>query len=266
MSDRNIFEHPWVLARLNEVLYGFPIDTVRELLTSHQATAIPGMSPADRGIVNLRGKICRLIDTRLLFGQTSLLAETRQTIQMFQDRETDHRNWMQELEKSVAEKRDFKGQLDPHRCAFGIWYDRFTTDNAFLNRVLKQFDEPHRKIHAIGHQVNQLIAAGSYSQADAVIAGTRSTHLNRLFELFEEARQTIIDSQREVMIVLEINGKSASFTVDSAESVEYLDPVEVNTDDWGHTAADVQFITSTARRRGSEDLVLLLNPESLLIS
>lgn len=183
---------------------------------------------------------------------------------MLHAREEDHRKWMLELQNCVAEKRDFKGQLDPHRCAFGIWYDSFTTDNAFLSRILKQFDEPHQKIHAIGQQVNQLIAAGDFASAGDVIAKARATHLSRLFELFEEARQTIIDYQREVMIVLEINGKSAAFTVDSAESVEYLDPVEVNTGDWGPTASDGQYIVSAARRRGTDDLVLLLNPEALL--
>lgn len=40
---------------------------------------------------------------------------------MLAERETDHVNWINELERSVQEKRKFTLTTDPYKCAFGKW-------------------------------------------------------------------------------------------------------------------------------------------------
>jgi len=53
-----------------------------------------------------------------------------------------------ELEASWREQRPFKMARDPHACRFGLWYDRYQTDNNLLKMTLKKMDEPHQIIHA----------------------------------------------------------------------------------------------------------------------
>jgi hypothetical protein len=48
------------------------------------------------------------------------------------DREQDHRNWLAELEACVREHRPFGMARDPHQCKFGLWYDRYKTEDRRL--------------------------------------------------------------------------------------------------------------------------------------
>lgn len=67
MNYEQSLHHPWVVTRIDNNLYGFPIASVRELLTSQNTTEVPRVPAAIRGVINLRGRICHLVDTRLLF-------------------------------------------------------------------------------------------------------------------------------------------------------------------------------------------------------
>lgn len=48
--------------------YGVPVLTVREIIRLCPITAVAGMPPHVRGVINLRGRVIPLIDLRLRFG------------------------------------------------------------------------------------------------------------------------------------------------------------------------------------------------------
>ncbi|HEY3296870.1 MAG TPA: chemotaxis protein CheW [bacterium] len=58
--------------------YGLEILKVREIIGSMSTTAVPGMPPYVKGVINLRGKVIPVIDLRLKFGMegTEQTAET----------------------------------------------------------------------------------------------------------------------------------------------------------------------------------------------
>ena len=83
------------------------------------------------------------MDLRVRLGMIPLKKEIDDLVDLMKQREQDHRKWLEELESSVRQQREFKLATDPHKCAFGKWYDTFTTDNLTLGHALKKFDQPH---------------------------------------------------------------------------------------------------------------------------
>jgi purine-binding chemotaxis protein CheW len=103
------------------------------------------MLPEIRGVINSRGKVIPLIDLRVKLGLPSANVELDELIQLLHDREQDHYNWLPELEACVRERRQFKLARDPHACKFGLWHDKFQTDNSLLKMALKKWT---RRINA----------------------------------------------------------------------------------------------------------------------
>lgn len=57
-----------VAFRLDETLYGFPIERVREILQMVEITAIPDAPSHLRGAINVRGLVVPILDVRMMLG------------------------------------------------------------------------------------------------------------------------------------------------------------------------------------------------------
>jgi len=64
----------WVTFRLDDETYGINVMQVREVLRYTEIAPVPGAPPYVLGIINLRGSVVTVIDTRTRFGLAS--AET----------------------------------------------------------------------------------------------------------------------------------------------------------------------------------------------
>ena len=89
----------------------------------------------------------------------SLKEENEALCQLMEQRAQDHKRWVQELADSVVQSRRFKLATDPHQCAFGKWYDTYKTDNLLMSSFLKEFDEPHKKIHGMAMTVTEMVGS-----------------------------------------------------------------------------------------------------------
>ena len=67
----------WVTFRLDNETYGINVMQVQEVLRYTEIAPVPGAPPYVLGIINLRGNVVTVIDTRLRFG----LAQTKTTDQ-----------------------------------------------------------------------------------------------------------------------------------------------------------------------------------------
>lgn len=61
----------WVTFRLDNETYGINVMQVREVLRYTEIAPVPGAPPYVLGIINLRGNVVTVIDTRLRFGLMS---------------------------------------------------------------------------------------------------------------------------------------------------------------------------------------------------
>lgn len=69
----------WVTFRLDNETYGINVMQVQEVLRYTEIAPVPGAPPYVLGIINLRGNVVTVIDTRLRFGlsQTQTNDQTR---------------------------------------------------------------------------------------------------------------------------------------------------------------------------------------------
>lgn len=213
---------PFVLFQIREGLYAVSSEYVREMVMLPAVVHVPSLPPQFRGVINLRGKVIRLIDLRVVFGLPSAKAELEELIQLLHDRENDHKNWLTELEGCVRERREFKLARDPHACKFGLWYDHYQTDNSMLKMVLKKMDEPHRAIHACANEILKVAGGGDIEGAMKLLTERRNKELALLVQLFEEARRLLREEHHELAVVLARGEERLAVTVDLVEAVERI--------------------------------------------
>jgi chemotaxis signal transduction protein len=215
-------EMPWVIVELKNQGFALATYDVREMILLPDVAAIPNVPEFVRGVINLRGRAMPLVDLRKRMGTVSATEEMDSFCGLMTQRESDHRNWLAELEASVKEHRAFKLTTDPHQCAFGKWYDNYQADNVWVAALLKKFDEPHKNIHSVGAQVETMLAGGQYEKAARLIESTRTHVLSVMIELFAALKDLLREIQREIAVILTVSGKTFGILVDSAVSVEKL--------------------------------------------
>jgi hypothetical protein len=142
------------------------------------------------------------VDLRLWLGMPSFPEGVDNFCTTLGKREQDHRNWLNELEASVVEERDFRLTTDPHACAFGRWYDNCQAEDPWLIAALRRFDAPHKRIHAIGTSVTRLMKNGEREKAQALISQTRNGDLAEMIKLFAEFQEKLRETMTETAVVL----------------------------------------------------------------
>ena len=177
-----------------------------------------------RGIINLRGKVLPFIDLRLRLGFTSTVAELDDFTNMLSQREQDHKNWLDELDASIKEEREFTLTTDPNMCAFGKWFNNYETDDLSARAILRKFERPHRRIHAIAHKVEQLQAVGDFNGAAEIVAEAKKKDLQVMIKLFASINQHMRDAAREIAMIVETPTFNFAVAIDMVKAVEFLAP------------------------------------------
>ena len=257
---------PWVIFYLLNEQYSVSADQIREMVVMPHIVEIPGAPDYIRGVINLRGKVIPVLDLRQRLGMLSYTDEVKELISLLHQREQDHKNWLVELEASVRDHKEFKLTTDPHQCAFGRWYDNYTTDNRILAFNLKKFDAPHKKIHEIAIKVKELENNGDFDSAISIIRQTRENELAEMVGLFSETRLILQESKREIALVMEWKGKIIAGAVDSVETVEKLNLGEIVDVPGLASTSDNECIIGIAKRSANKGMVQLLDARRLIDS
>lgn len=218
---------PWVVARVYHQMAALHSSTVRELVIMPEVTPVPRMPDYFRGVMNWRGKIIPCIDLRKRLGMPAAKEELDELAAMITARAADHISWVEELSRSVEERRPFTLATDPHACAFGQWYDTFQTSNLTVSALLRKMNGPHKAIHALAVRVENLKKQGKFEEAARMVASARDTTLARLLDLFSSFETVLVESYRPVAVIVHTAGTLAAITVDSVEAVEPIDPASI---------------------------------------
>ena len=261
-----ISEMPSIVFRAKGILFSIPSINAQSIIQMPEITKIPDTPTEIRGIIKHRNEIYNLIDFRKKLSFKSLHEELEEFKIMIDQREHDHINWLQELQNSVDEDRSFKLTTDPHKCAFGKWYDNFKTDNFFINDVLKKFDRPHQIIHGIAQKIEKLKEQNNFEEAHSLIKVTREQELSQMKILFSKIKETIQIHSTERVILF--NGRSKfAIAVDQIESVEEIKKIETkDANDRLLDFGNQNFITGLGEDKNKNIVILiseeLLNPVS----
>jgi len=257
-------EMPWAIVEVRNQLFAIATEDMREMLIMPHAAEAPDLPDYIRGVVNLRGRVLPVVDLRKRMGLASMAEETEAFRALMQQREQDHRNWLNELELSVRERREFTLATDPHKCKFGQWYDRYRAENVWVAGLLGKFDAPHRAIHGVAKEVEKRKAAGQYDQAEALIASTREGLLAQLVRLFAELRDLVGKTAVEMAVVLASRDRWFAVSVDLALAIEKFPPGNIEEVPPQLAVARNSVVRRLARRAKSKEVVLLIETDVLL--
>lgn len=269
MAHTNNIENLYVIARAGQQTMAVQVRWVKEMVPMPPVTEVPRVPETVRGVINLRGKVMALVDLRLCLGMLTCHQESSSLVEMMDAREQDHVNWMQELEASVREEREFTLARDPHKCAFGKWYYAYNAQNSAarcmaLDRVLVKFEDPHNRVHALADKVSATLEHKGSEAALELIENARANVLQEMHTLFDQARRTIRETERELVMILSGADSDVAVSVDAVESVEILDQESTTrTDDLGLKQEDA-LVAGVGRRRHDDSLLLILDVSDIL--
>ena len=253
-------EKLWVLFTLDKRQFAVASDHLQQILPLPEVRCVPGVPPYMRGVICYRNNLVPLMDLRARLGIASLTAESAAFEAMIRERERDHQNWVRELLASVKERRDFTLATDPHKCAFGRWYDSYHSDDAWVAGWLRKFDEPHERIHGLAVTVNELKAKGDYENAESLVNGTGGATLGQLGTLFEGLISTLRDRYKELVMVLSVSNRSLAITADATLGIERLQQEQLPA---GAIAYNDRLVNGCASRK-SGDVCLLVDADALI--
>lgn len=254
---------PWVLFGLGEVTYAVSSMSVLSLNQIPEITQLRTAPSEVRGVINFREKVIQLIDTRTLFNIKPIPQEIIDFSKMMDQRLQDHINWVNTLQKNVTEDMQFTLTTDPHKCAFGKWYDSYSiksTNILFLSTFAK-FDVPHKAIHHIAITAEELIKQGKKDEAISLIESVKDTELKQMLHLFDEIKGAYRESQRETIAVLGSEQRCVGITVDKIIAIENLFEIDENFLKESLTSSEC--LSAIAKRKDGS-VVFLLNDDFIL--
>jgi chemotaxis signal transduction protein len=259
---------PHVIVRVKDQQLAISSAVVRQLLLMPEVFAVPTSPAHVRGVINVRGEVISLIDLRILLNIDSREQEVKALIQLLNEREQDHRNWLAELQSSVENRKAFALTRDPHQCKFGKWYDTFKPEIqsvAFL-ALWRSLNQPHQRIHAIADRVCTLTGQGRQAEAQAIIDATRESELKEMIRALDEVRKMIRETTREVALILSQGALVRAIAVDEVLAIESLDAATIKPLKDVLVDYQVEFTHYVARRPGSDRIVPLFDSDVLLQS
>ncbi len=221
----------WVIVEINGYAYALDAACVVHMMDHKSVTprSLVGASPMIRGVFEHRGSVICIVDGRTLLGMQSFeesLQELRDTLAA---RERDHVAWLEELRRCCEEECEFTKATDPHKCAFGRWYDalmaseeqrtRMTGGDVELEYILRSFDEPHKRIHGIAQEALALVRQGKKQDAQDLIQRTWDTQLGSMRSLFASLLEGVENNRRDILIVVEQDGERFALVVDKVRSM-----------------------------------------------
>ena len=264
-SMEDFYQAPWLVFMLGRERYALPTRDVQAMVKMPELVPVPLTPPFVRGVINVRGETTPLIDLRVKLGMESLRSVNQAHMEMIQEREQDHRSWLDELLKSVEEERRFALATDHHQCKFGKWYDSYEPVSLLERELYDKMDVPHKDIHDIAKKCEALIGSGQQGEAVALIKRATRKELAAITKLFKDYI-ALLNKQLEfeIAIILDVNGVRGALAVDTIVSVEKLSSESVEpmpAVSMGGMACDVEFI---ARCGKDKKLVYLLSAANLV--
>lgn len=216
----------YLVFTVNQGQYGVPHVDVVSVMDIPPHTAVPHMPSEVRGVIPFRGGSIPLFDLRVCFGTIARTEETDTLIQTMEQRKQDHINWLKKLKEEVFADQPITVQTDPHKCAFGKWYDTFHSDNINLSAYMKRFDDPHKQIHQVAVEAEILIRNGQKSQARDLVNLTEQGVLARLLELFDGIAGQVRKYLLEYSVIFQVDENLFAVAVDDINFFSKLTHIE----------------------------------------
>jgi purine-binding chemotaxis protein CheW len=214
----------YLVLDVNKQLFGIPHSKIISILDGPKCTAMPGLIDQVSGVIDFMDKPIPLLSFRKNLGLASIKEEMDALVEMLEQRKQDHLNWIAKLHGCVESGTEISVETNPHKCAFGKWYDSYVTENLGLARYLKQFDAPHKRIHNLAVQAKELLARNDHSGALDLIRRAETNELSKLVALFDQAAGILYGSITEYAVVVQVDDQRTSAL--AVDHLKYFGPLD----------------------------------------
>lgn len=216
---------PSIVFKVKETLYSINSKNVTSIMQLPQYHAIPNAPDGISGIFTLRGEAVPMLDLRVVFGIPSLSQEYVEFSQMLEDRKQDHIRWVNELERCIEENEPFTLATDPHKCAFGKWYDSYQIDNHTINHHLRKLEDPHRRLHLAAEEVQKCRRDCQHCTRPVclktILDQVKREYMPTILTLLDDAKELFKTAYHEMVLVLG-ETRQLGIIVDEVVAVEDL--------------------------------------------
>ncbi|MEM9374107.1 MAG: chemotaxis protein CheW [Planctomycetota bacterium] len=221
----------YVIVEVNSSDYGFPTGATVELMSSSAVavTRVPKSPGFVRGVINHRGSIIPVVNTRRLLGLPTIDSQADEIIGSIDECARERVAWFDALEAAIGSSDPFDMPNDPARCSFGRWHAEWMSDDAklqFLSRfdqtlrtTLADMEAPHRRIHRAAEKALGLRSDGRAEDAIRLLEDERGTSLRELGNLLGKVRVAVERGVRTMLVITEFGERRAAFEVDAVHTV-----------------------------------------------
>lgn len=198
-----------------------------------------------------------------LVGTNSLIDECADLIELLKQRRQDHINWVETLEHSIESGEPFTKATDPHKCAFGLWYDQYKTNDHELKEILAGFDEPHRRIHSLAKSLLRMVEEqGNVKEALDILKTERYTTLKTLLALFTQVENRLLDMVKPVVLIVNNGDQMFALELDNIENIHEFEDQHWLPDSPNRTKSQLCYDGFFQKEEGQ--LFIKLDPKQLV--
>lgn len=260
----NLEDYPWVIFRLQKQRFAFNSKYVESInLIEQEIVPIPNSKNWVKGLMKYRDNVIKVIDLREKLGIISAMDEKNQFEEMMNQRKEDHIKWVDILEDSIKQKKKFPLTTDPHKCAFGRWYDSYQSDNYRVNHELSKINDPHVKLHETAiiaeNLANQYQGQELELKQEELMRNLRNTHMSSVLKLIDNAKNVMLENFKGMIINLEVNDQLIGLIIDDIIAVSQLSNIDFNQE---NSAWNSEHVYAIGQYGKEKQLIMLMDFES----
>ncbi len=204
--------------------YATPVSAVRYIeQDKRKTTRIEVNDKLGAEVTTYQSKPVPIYDFADLMGCEAEYKANLQLLKTLQLREKDHIDWVNALEQSIKTGAPFPLARDASQCEFGKWYNNYQADDELLADILKDFDEPHKRIHGLADTLLDMCAQGKKDEALAILDMERSRTLNKLKGLFTAAKDRLENITRPILLYIHTDKKMIAVRLNAISDIRTFD-------------------------------------------
>lgn len=222
-------DYPYIVFKIKGNLFAIKSENITAIMQLPNYVGMPQSGPGVQGVFIYRGRAALLLNFRRMLGQITMEEEYKEFSAMLDQRKQDHINWVTELERTVKHDEKFTLATDPHKCAFGKWYDNYKSNDNNIMFLLKKIKEPHDNLHMAAHRVETCKRDCANCEHKRclreILMEVKDVYMARVLELLDEAKALFKEKYKEMVLVVG-EERPVGIMVDEVLAVEALDDME----------------------------------------
>ena len=200
--------------------YATPVSEVRYIeQDKRKTTRIEVNATLGAEVTTYQGKPVPIYDFARLMGCEAEYLGNLKLLDILEDRENDHIQWITDLETCLISGEPFNKARDHNQCEFGKWYLTFKPNDELLADIMKDFDEPHKRIHALADELLNLRDEGELDKALTILEHEKVRTLGKLIGLFKAARERLENITRPILLYINTGKKMIAVRLNAISDI-----------------------------------------------